>query len=394
MKLFIFSGTSEGRSLCQFVAAHQISAQVYVATDYGQAVMEPMQGITVHIGRLTADEIEQKICKDALVVDATHPYATEITQNLQIACHHVQAQYLRLIRPAQIAEDVITVANTAEAVNWICNHKGHVLLTTGSKELDAYTAVPDYQKRIFPRVLPSTQVLAKCEALGFPGSSVIAMQGPFSHEMNVALLEKINAKILITKDTGSSGGFEQKLSAARQVGAQVIVIARPTDEHGYTLEQIQNFLYQKLECKQIPRFPLFISLVNQSVLVVGAGKIAARRIAVLQQFGAMITIVAPKVSKMIDLTHVKLHKRIFQTQDLNGACLVIAVTNDRMVNHEIAVQCHQKNIPVSVADCAEESTFYFPAVCIGKKLVAGIVSDGSDHHAVAQTAKKIRTLLE
>lgn len=98
--------------------------------------------------------------------------------------------------------------------------------------------------------------------------------------------------------------------------------------------------------------------------------------------------IAPEISQNIDLSKICYQARSFQPKDINGAFLVIAATNDRNVNHEIAALCKQHEIPVSVADCAEESTFYFPAICEGNGLIAGLVSDGSDHHAVSRTAKK------
>lgn len=393
-QLLIFSGTTEGHLLCRFLSSHSIPAHVYVATAYGEAVMEKMPGITIHTGRLSYTEMAQQMHEGCMVVDATHPYASEVTENIKSACAASGAQYLRLVRPAQSADGVHIVPDTEAAVQWLCQTPGKVLLTTGSKELDAYTAIPDYQQRLYPRVLPTAEVLQKCAALGFPGASILAMQGPFSHEMNVALLHKTGASILVTKDTGKSGGFAEKLSAAREVGVQVLMIARPQNEEGFTLEEMQQKLLAEFDVQKPPRFPLFVSLLGKKVVIVGAGAIAARRIGVLQKFGADIHVIAPEISQNIDLSKICYQARSFQPEDIDGAFLVIAATNDRNVNHEIAALCKQHEIPVSVADCAEESTFYFPAICEGSGLIAGLVSDGSDHHAVSRTAKKIREILE
>lgn len=392
----IFSGTSEGHALCRFLAAHHIPAKVFVATTYGEAVMESLPGITVHTGRLSPEEMCMQLNPDILVIDATHPYARLVTENIRLACQKSGAEYLRLVRPQQAADDVITVPDTATAVQWLCNHPGNVLLTTGSKELEAYTAIPEYQHRLYPRVLPTTEVLEKCARLGFPGSSIIAMQGPFSYDMNIALLKKVNASILVTKDTGKNGGFLEKLSAAREVSAQVLVIARPQIESGFTLEELQRYLAKRFRIPDIfpPRFPLFISLWGKKVLVAGAGKIAARRIDTLRKFGAEIHVIAPEKSKDISLKDIFFEPRAFRPDDLQDIVLAVAATNIRAVNHEIAQLCRQKSIPVSVADCAAESTFYFPAICQGQGLIAGVISDGSAHYAVSEMAKKIRKIME
>ena len=396
MIIQIFSGTSEGHALCHFLAAHHIPAEVFVATAYGEAVMEPLPGIAVHTGRLSPEDMYRQLHSDVLVIDATHPYAKQVTENIRSACRQSGAEYLRLVRPQQQADDVITVPNTAAAVEWLCDHPGNILLTTGSKELEAYTAIPDYQSRIYPRVLPTAEVLEKCTTLGFPGASIIAMQGPFSYEMNIALLKKVKASILVTKDTGKNGGFSEKLSAAHAVGAQVLMIARPQIETGFTLEELQRYLARRLNISDIlpPRFPVFVSLWGKKVVIAGAGKIAARRIDTLRKFGAEIHVIAPEKSKDISLEGIFFEPRVFCSDDLQDAALVIAATNIRAVNREIALLCRQKAIPVSVADCAAESTFYFPAICQGQGLIAGVISNGTDHHAVSAMAKKIRKIME
>lgn len=398
MKLVIFSGTSEGHALCRFVSACGGCAGVYVATDYGAAVMEPMHGITVHEGRLDADAMAVALDADTLVVDATHPYAAVVSENLRAACAQTGAQYERLLRPALDSGDVVTVSDTAAAAEWLNAHPGRALLTTGSKELAVFAAVEGYRERLVARVLPSASVLEQCASIGFAGAQIIAMQGPFSHEMNVALLRQTRADILVTKDTGAAGGFAEKLSAAREVGATVLVIDRPCQEEGRTLAQMQGFLADRFgwtqpapaQEQQALRFPLFVSLTSKKCVVFGAGTIAARRVDVLRRFGAAVTVVAPDSPVGIAVDAV----RGYEKSDLSGAFLAVAATNDREVNHRIAADCAAMHIPCSVADCAAESTFFFPAVCEGGGLVAGVVSDGTAHGKTAAAAKRIRAVLE
>ena len=398
MKLVIFSGTSEGHSLCRFVSACGGCANVFVATNYGAAVMQPMHGITVHEGRLDADAMAAALDADTLVVDATHPYAALVSENLRAACAQTGAQYERLLRPALDGGDVVTVPDTAAAVEWLNAHPGRALLTTGSKELAAFALVEGYQERLAARVLPSASVLEQCAALGFAGAQIVAMQGPFSHEMNIALLRQTRADILVTKNTGAAGGFAEKLSAAREVGATVLVIDRPCREEGRTLMQMQDFLAARFgwtqpapaQEQQAPRFPLFVSLAGKKCVVFGAGAIAARRVSVLRRFGAAVTVIAPDAPAGIAVDHA----RGYEKSDLSGAFLAVAATNNRAVNHRIAADCAALHIPCSVADCTAESTFFFPAVCEGGGLTAGVVSDGTAHGKTAAAAKRIRAVLE
>lgn len=398
MKLTIFSGTSEGHALCRFVSACGGNADVYVATGYGAAVMEPLDGITVHEGRLDADGMAAVLDADTVLVDATHPYAALVSDQLRAACTQTGAEYVRLLRPRMDSEGVVTVPDTAAAAAWLSGHPGRALLTTGSKELAAFTAVEGYRERLFARILPDAGALQKCLDLGFPAAHLIAMQGPFSHEMNAALLRQTRADILVTKDTGKAGGFAEKLSAARETGAVVLVIARPCAEEGRTLGEMQGFLASRFgwaapaqeKAEPVPRFPLFVSLAGKKCVVLGAGKIAARRAEVLRRFGASVTVVAPESPAGIVVDQV----RGYEKSDLSGAFLAVAATNDRAVNHRIAADCAALHIPCSVADCAAESTFFFPAICESGGLMAGVVSDGTAHGKTAAAAKRIRAVLE
>lgn len=393
MRLLIFSGTGEGHALCRFLSARGAQAEVYVATGYGEAVMEPLPGVTVHTGRLSAEQLSGEIGEDALVVDATHPYAREISENLRAACRN--GEYIRLLRPRTEGADVIRVPDAGAAAAWLNRRPVRALLTTGSKELAAFAAVEGYRERLFPRVLPSVEAISACAALGFPASHIIAMQGPFTKELNAALLKQVRAGVLVTKDTGAVGGFAEKVAAAREASAEVLVISRPVEEEGLTLDEVQRLLSERLGLREphmppdVPRFPLFVSLEGQKVLVAGAGPIAVRRVGVLQRFGARVQVVAPENRAGLDSVTL----RGFRPEDLDGAALVVAATDDRAVNRQIAGLCGARGIPVSVADRAEESTFFFPAVCEGNGLLAGLVSTGGNHKRVRETAVQIRKLL-
>ena len=122
----------------------------------------------------------------------------------------------------------------------------------------------------------------------------------------------------------------------------------------------------------------------------GAGKIAARRAAVLRRFGACVTVTAPEKRAEIEINLC----RGYEKSDLSGAFLAVAATDDRAVNHRIAADCAFLGIPVSVADSAEKSTFFFPAVCEGAELTAGVVSRGTSHAKTAEAARRIRRVLE
>lgn len=141
-----------------------------------------------------------------------------------------------------------------------------------------------------------------------------------------------------------------------------------------------------------PRFPLFLDLTGQKVVLVGGGKVALRRVRTLQQCGADVVVIAPTLhSDMPTVTHIS---RPYRPGDLAGATLAIAATDCRDTNRQVAQEAKDRGIPVSVADDPTACTFFFPALCVGEGLVAGVVGDGTDHAKTARTARQIRELLE
>lgn len=141
-----------------------------------------------------------------------------------------------------------------------------------------------------------------------------------------------------------------------------------------------------------PRFPLFVDLRSKRAVVVGGGAVACRRAGILAAFGADVTVIAPEWKGRTPPP--KLLSRPYEEGDLAGAFLAVAATDDRGVNRRVGEEAARLGIPVSVADAPEECTFFFPAVCLGDGLVAGVVSDGTQHKKTAQAAKAIRKALE
>ncbi len=244
-EVLIFSGTSEGRTLAELLSAHSIAATVCVATEYGQEVMRESDLITVRVGRMNQEEMERLIqSRDWLVViDATHPYAREVTENIKRACEGQGREVLRLLRSRTQRTNAIPAAqihyvNSAEeAASHLNEMTGNIFLTTGSKELSKYMELIQEKERIFVRILPGTEELEKCHELGLKGRQIICMQGPFSEELNLAMMKEVKAEWLVTKETAGAGGYPEKLRAAERAGAQVIVIKRP-EETGYSMEEI------------------------------------------------------------------------------------------------------------------------------------------------------------
>ena len=118
---------------------------------------------------------------------------------------------------------------------YLAGTEGNILLATGAKELPAFA--PLDTARLYPRVLPTLAGITACETAGIPHRNIIAMQGPFTRELNVAVMHQFHIAYMVTKDGGAAGGFAEKAQAAAQCGVQLIVLRRP-EEQGETAETI------------------------------------------------------------------------------------------------------------------------------------------------------------
>lgn len=274
-KIWIFGGTTEGRLLAEYCSREKIEAWVSVASEYGEELLqeELMESgnagnpdlnhntclakkslknvqassvIKVLRGRMDRYQMEEFIRNQGihLVIDATHPHARLVSEEIQEACGRTGVRLERCLRAEgeqNKARDWVEVDSIQEAVSFLSSVSGVIFVTTGSKELEALCQIPDYQKRVYARVLPTSNVLKKCEKLGITGSHLIAMQGPFSTEMNTLFLRQTKAEWLLTKDSGRAGGFQEKVEAARENGTRVVVIRRP-EEDGISLEEAMEVL--------------------------------------------------------------------------------------------------------------------------------------------------------
>ncbi|MBR6205040.1 MAG: precorrin-6A reductase [Candidatus Methanomethylophilaceae archaeon] len=230
--VLVFSGTTEGRSISRMLKAAGAAVHVRVATGYGAEAMSGDGIDDVQVGSCggaegIAREIRTKGC--SVVVDATHPYASVISEHIRQACEETGTELVRILRDASSQDGMVVVGSVKEAVEFLTGTEGTVLVTTGSKEAEEYTRMPDYKSRVVIRVLSTLQSVEKCASLGFEGKGLVCAQGPFTEESNIALINQTGARWVVTKDSGPSGGFPEKVSAAEKTGARIVLVARPPD---------------------------------------------------------------------------------------------------------------------------------------------------------------------
>ncbi len=284
IKVLIFGGTTEGRELASALSQAGVSHVVSVATDYGKEIENLSGEDNVIVGRKDADEMAQLIEKDgfSVCVDATHPFATLVSAEIKRACEKTGTEYLRLLRDTgtrdefssqdkpwiidglensdEMSFDIkrktsfVSCTSLEDAVAELERTEGNILLLTGSKDLKNILANISDVSRVYARVLPNLDSITKCEEAGLKGKQIIAMQGPFSKDMNVALIKEIGACVILTKESGATGGLDEKLLAAKECGIKAVMIKSPesvSQATGYSLHEILDKLGVKYKEKKV-----------------------------------------------------------------------------------------------------------------------------------------------
>ena len=269
-KVIVFAGTTEGNLICSFLQKNHVPTCACVATGYGKKSLKEDDCLKVQGKRMTKEEMEDFFSREnpRLVLDATHPYAAEVTANIRQACENTRISYVRVLRQeSEKQKEAVYVESTQAAAEFLNTTTGNVLLTTGSKELKKFMAVSDYQNRLYARVLSLPSVMADCSACGFEGKHLIGMQGPFSKEMNVAMLRQYDCRYLVTKDSGQAGGFEEKIEAALECGVIPVIIGRPLAEEGISVAACKKLLAETFDLSLRPEVTLLgIGMGNEDTL--------------------------------------------------------------------------------------------------------------------------------
>lgn len=270
-KIAIFAGTTEGRMLSEILAASGIAHTICVATEYGEIILKKHSLIQVHQGRMDKEKIISFVKKEqfTIVIDATHPFAEEVTQNIKNAVRTlhdkgVDVTYLRLKRDetTQHEDNVTSFLTNEDCAQTLMHTSGNILLTIGSKELSRYCINDELRNRLYVRVLPNIESLTLCMEQAIRPEQIIAMQGPFTAQMNEAMIHQYHISYIVTKESGILGGYPEKLEAARQTETKVFVIGRPKEE---------GFSFADLCCKLERLCEKTLQQKNLELILAGIG---------------------------------------------------------------------------------------------------------------------------
>lgn len=230
--LWVFSGTSDGNTLASELAGKGHSVVISTATEYGgELAAQYCPGVSVWAGRQGVEARKQALIHSQarVLVDATHPYANIISEQLIGLAGSLGIPYLRYERPGAYAAHVGEMCETTEqAASRAITLGKRIFLATGSKDLATFIKAPGAAEREwFVRVTPEPEFIQRAIDLGVPRSHLCAMQGPFSQNFNEALWRDWKIDCVVTKDSGAAGGYQAKAAASQTLDIPLLVIERP-----------------------------------------------------------------------------------------------------------------------------------------------------------------------
>lgn len=240
--IMILGGTYDARKLAEKLLQENYKIIYSVVYDISVDYLPKNENLKIQIGALKGEELKKYILENEvdILIDATHPYAQSISETAMKTAEEIGIEYLRFERKETNLKGIREFSSYEEMVEYLLQKQGNILLTTGSRNLEAYQKIP--KERLFVRVLPLSNVIKKCEDLGYNTSQIIAMQGPFSLELNKILIKKYDIKFITTKDSGKVGGIEEKIAAANETGAELLVVDRPKIEYKNLFSDFDSIL--------------------------------------------------------------------------------------------------------------------------------------------------------
>ncbi|ACA46915.1 cobalt-precorrin-6A reductase [Clostridium botulinum] len=225
-------GTSEGREILSLLNKFTDNILISTATAYGGEILKNYKYKKLNTKPLNKEELSNMLKENQvnILIDASHPYALEVTKNAREVSKDLNIEYVRYERPSSAEEfkenkKVVFLEDYKDLNEALKNIKGNILNTSGSRNMDKILDLK-LENRIIHRVLPSVKVLEDCFNLGVKVEDLMAIKGPISKELNKAFIKDYDAKALILKDSGPQGGTKEKILACLECDIYALVIKR------------------------------------------------------------------------------------------------------------------------------------------------------------------------
>ena len=241
--IWVIGGTKDSRD---FIESFPFKEKLIVttATEYGGKLLEDVKDIKVFCKRM--DSIEMGIFIDEnmieKIVDLSHPYAEEVSRNAIAISEGKKIEYIRFERENLISEEgVLEFSEIESLMKYLENLSGKILITLGSNNLHRFQNIKN-KNNIFFRILPKWEMVKKAEDFGILPKNIIAMQGPFSKELNLAMMRQLDIKYMVSKKGGDTGGEREKIESAKEIGVETILLSRPNVDYPIVFSDLNKLI--------------------------------------------------------------------------------------------------------------------------------------------------------
>ena len=245
--ILVLAGTQDGREIAAGLREAGYEVIASVVSEYGRELVA-QSGVPVQAAAMNEQELQQFVIQHGirLMIDATHPYAVNVSRNARQVAANLHIPCLRYERPDSalpIYAKLVLAPDMQRAAEMAVGLGKTVFLTTGSHSLPLFRAAAAGRDcRLIARVLTQPEVIADCIANGFSPADIIAAQGPFSQELNRELFRAYGADVMVTKNSGAIGGTDAKIAAAIELGLIIVVVQRPAALQQQVFESLPALL--------------------------------------------------------------------------------------------------------------------------------------------------------
>lgn len=226
--IWVIGGTKDSREFLEKFIKYNNDVIVSTATEYGAKLIE----------NLAVKSSSEKMDKNAMlkfvdensiskIIDTSHPYAFEVSKNAMEVADEKNIKYFRFERETVdlLAKKYSNFENINELLAYVEKLEGNILVTLGSNNVPLFKNLKNLNN-IYFRILPKWDMVKRCEDNNILPKNIIAMQGPFSENMNIAMIDQLQIKYLITKKAGDTGGEKEKISACDKTDVEIIYLEK------------------------------------------------------------------------------------------------------------------------------------------------------------------------
>lgn len=244
--ILVLGGTTEAREIARYLQEEGFPLCLTTVSAHGAQLARNHGVDKVQQGALNREDLVSLIKEENIrvVIDATHPYAENIRLLAQRTAQELGIAYGRFVRAASPLPEhpLLYIVGSYQAGAEQAGALGDsIFLTVGSKRLSFFMDCPALEsKKLTARVLPEAEVLKLCHELGLGPGNIIAAQGPFSREANRWMFSHYGAQVVVTKESGPTGGFLAKWEACLDLNIPLVVIQRPAEKHPNSFDRLES----------------------------------------------------------------------------------------------------------------------------------------------------------